>query len=76
MIEYMNKHYSSNYTFRYSTVDEYVKAVHSHNISWPTKYDDAMPLISDENKAWTGYFSSRANSKGYIRTLSSLHHAS
>lgn len=80
MINYMNKYFQSwkgnNYTYQYSTVDEYVKAVHSHDVDWPTKYDDAMPLISDENKAWTGFFSSRANAKGYIRRLSSYHHAS
>lgn len=76
MIEYMNKHFSDKYTFKYSTVEEYLDAVHSHNVSWPTKYDDLMPLTSDPDKTWSGFFTSRANAKGYIRRLSSQHHAS
>jgi hypothetical protein len=43
MINYMNKHYSDKYKFRYSTPSDYVDAIKKHNVKWPTKYDDMFP---------------------------------
>jgi hypothetical protein len=54
----------------------YVDAVNAENIEWPTKYDDMFPYADNENSFWTGYFSSRANNKEYIRRASQLAHAS
>lgn len=76
MIAYFNTHHSDKYFFRYSTPSEYVDAVSKHNISWPTKYDDMMPYSDAPLNFWTGYFTSRANDKGYIRTASQKLHAS
>ena len=43
---------------------------------WPTKYDDMFPYADKMDDYWTGYFTSRANSKIYIRNgQSSLHSA-
>jgi hypothetical protein len=76
MINYMNKHHSDKYIFRYSTPSDYVDAIKKHNVSWPTKYDDMFPYSDLPTQYWTGYFTSRANSKGYTRTGSSFMHAS
>jgi hypothetical protein len=54
----------------------YVDAVNALNIKWPTKYDDMFPYADNENSFWTGYFSSRANDKEYIRRISANTHAS
>ena len=45
----------------------YIDAVAAENITWPTKYDDIFPYADNEAAYWTGYFTSRANDKKYIR---------
>jgi hypothetical protein len=76
MIEYMNKHYSDQFNFFYSTPSNYIDAIAKLNISWPTKYDDMFPYSDTPDSYWTGYFSARANNKEYIRTASHNFHAS
>lgn len=76
MIEYMNANHGDKYHLRYSTPSDYVDAVAKHNVTWPTKYDDMFPYSDNPDAYWTGYFSSRANDKGYIRRASSNFHAS
>jgi hypothetical protein len=76
MIEYMNKYHSDKYTFKYSTPSEYVDELAKKNVAWPTKYDDMFPYASGDHDWWTGYFSSRANAKGYVRRASHNLHAS
>jgi hypothetical protein len=59
----------------YSTPSKYIDAISSGanaNIAWPTKYDDMFPYADDELSFWTGYFSSRANAKGYVRRGSAV----
>ena len=69
LIAHFNARYD-DFELIYSTPYEYTEAVHSEDIEWPTKYDDLFPY-SDENDAyWTGYFTSRANLKGYVREVS------
>jgi len=41
------------------------------DIAWPTKYDDMMPYSDNSQSYWTGYFTSRANSKEFNRRSSS-----
>jgi hypothetical protein len=60
----------------YSTPSEYLKQINALNETWPTKYDDMFPYASPEHTYWTGYFSSRANDKEYIRRASHNFHAS
>lgn len=76
LIEYMNRVHGDKYIFKYSTPSEYVKAVKSYDITWPTKYDDMFPYASGSTDVWTGYFTSRANAKGYVRRASSNLHSS
>lgn len=54
----------------------YIDAIAAENIEWPTKYDDLFPYADNEDSYWTGYFSSRANDKGYMRRASQTLHSS
>jgi hypothetical protein len=76
MISYMNENYGDKYIFKYSTPSDYVDAVAKHDVKWPTKYDDMFPYSDSPDSYWTGYFSSRANDKEYIRRASSNFHSS
>ncbi|KAL0047195.1 hypothetical protein WJX82_009185 [Trebouxia sp. C0006] len=51
----------------YSTPAEYVAVKHTYNHSWPLKTDDFFPYADCPVCYWTGYFTSRATSKGWIR---------
>jgi alpha-mannosidase len=75
MIEYMNLKYPEEYHFVYSTPSQYIDALAKHNVSWPTKYDDMFPYSDGSDAYWTGYFTSRANDKGYTRRGSHYYHA-
>jgi hypothetical protein len=76
MIEWMNENHGDKYIFKYSTPSDYIDAIAALDIAWPTKYDDMFPYADNENSYWTGYFTSRPNHKGYIRTASHKYHAS
>ena len=78
MIEYMNANHGDKYYFRYSTPSEYIDAVRKHDVTWPTKQGDMFPYSSTHggHDFWTGYFTSRANAKAYVRRTSSAMTAS
>lgn len=68
LIRYTNEHQDTlNVNLIYSTPSCYLKALHDANIDWPTKSDDYFPYASDPNCYWTGYFTSRPNSKRFER---------
>ncbi|XP_047949898.1 probable alpha-mannosidase At5g13980 isoform X2 [Salvia hispanica] len=54
----------------YSTPSIYTDVKHALDEPWPLKSDDFFPYADRENAYWTGYFTSRPTSKGYIRVLS------
>ena len=66
----------TNIELIYSTPSMYVDAINKKNISWTTRYDDLFPYADNENSFWTGYFSSRANDKKYMRDASHTLHSS
>jgi len=75
LIDYFNDHYD-NVTLIYSTPGTYLDAIKAQNLSYPTKTDDMFPYADRENEFWTGYFTSRANSKAQARDgQASLHAA-
>lgn len=78
MISYWNDNYmdETNIEFIYSTPQMYVDAIAAEEITWPTKYDDLFPYADNDAGYWTGYFTSRANDKKYIRDASHSLHAS
>jgi hypothetical protein len=69
LIKYYNEHIGkqNNIELIYSTPSMYVDAVNAENLEWTTKYDDMFPYANNDSSYWTGYFSSRANDKEYIR---------
>ena len=67
LIDYWNSKNIANITLKYSTPGEYIDALKSSNITWPTKYDDMFPYADKPQDYWTGYFTSRANQKSYVR---------
>ena len=75
MIEYMNKNYGDDYEFIYSTPSKYVDAVAAQNVTFPTRYDDMLPLVADSLDTWSGFFTSRALNKDKTRETSRLSHA-
>ncbi|KAL4856940.1 Alpha-mannosidase [Chlorella vulgaris] len=52
----------------YSTPEAYVRAKHAYKESWPLKQDDFFPYADFPHAFWTGYFTSRPASKGFIRS--------
>lgn len=57
-----------NATVIYSTVGKYLKRINDLNITtYETKTDDFFPYASDVSDYWTGYFTSRVNSKNLIK---------
>ena len=76
MIEWMNKNHGDKFNMFYSTPSQYIDALASQNATFPTKYDDMFPYADNPDAYWTGYFSSRANDKEYIRRASYNYDAS
>ena len=78
MIDYWNQNMleATNIELIYSTPSMYIDALASHNIEWPTKYDDMFPYADNDASYWTGYFSSRPNDKKYMRDASHTLHSS
>ena len=54
----------------------YADSVARQNITWPTKYDDIFPYADNSASFWTGFYSSRANDKAYMRKASQTLHSS
>ena len=68
LIRYWKKTWTKlNIDMKYSTMYDYVNAVKAEEITWPTKYDDMFPYADSEDQYWSGYFTSRANSKSQVR---------
>lgn len=69
LIHYVNK--DARIHAFYSTPQNYVAAKHSYNATWPLKTDDFFPYADSPHSYWTGYFTSRPTSKGFIRQATS-----
>lgn len=70
LIKYANEKYSDMEVF-YSTPGEYIKKViNTKRVKWDVNTDDFFPYADDQTSYWTGFFTSRANQKGYIRQAS------
>jgi len=74
LIHHLNGHpeYGKRYNAFYSTPEDYVAAKHSYGLEWPEKVEDDFFPYSDCNHCyWTGYFTTKAASKRYIRSATS-----
>lgn len=66
LIKYFNNIYP-NITLFYSTPSQYIDAIKNLDIVWPTNYADMFPYADNQYSYMTGFYSSRPNSKEYIR---------
>lgn len=78
LIHYYNENFGKIYNVELinSTPSMYIDAVFADDLTWSTKYDDMFPYANNDVSYWTGYFSSRANDKEYIRRAEHILHAS
>ena len=67
MIKYINDNYYYNTTIKYSTPGEYLDQIKALDLTWPTRYADMFPYADKADDYWTGYFTSRPNTKKFIR---------
>ncbi|XP_064609244.1 lysosomal alpha-mannosidase-like [Liolophura sinensis] len=70
IIKYVNQQQTLNNTkvnLLYSTPSCYLKQLNLANKTWTTKSDDFFPYAHRAHSFWTGYFTSRAALKGYVR---------
>ena len=70
LIKNMNEKYDDIEMF-YSTPNNYIDAIYELEEEWPTKYDDFIPHSDGPDAYWTGFYTSRANFKSYVRQASS-----
>lgn len=61
-IEYFNAR-NPNIKIIYSTPGMYLDAIKAQGVAYPIKTDDMFPYSDNTEDFWTGYFTSRANSK-------------
>lgn len=70
LVKYANERFSDLNVF-YSTPGEYSeKVMKTRGVKWDVNTDDFFPYADDQESYWTGFFTSRANQKGYIRQAS------
>lgn len=56
----------------YSTPSCYLKAVNEAGLKYSVKEDDFLPYATDYHAYWTGFYTSRPNSKRYERQGNNL----
>lgn len=56
----------------YSTPSCYLHALNQENMTWPEKTDDFFPYAHKKSAFWTGYYTSRASFKRYVRQSNNI----
>jgi len=64
---YFQQSNGSNINVLYSTPSCYLYHVNHLNQVWNSKFDDFFPYSEHPHSYWTGYYTSRAALKGYVR---------
>lgn len=62
----------SNINALYSTPSCYLYHLNQQNMTWPEKTDDFFPYAHKPNAFWTGYYTSRAAFKSYVRQSNNI----
>ncbi len=62
----------TNVNVFYSTPSCYLWSLYKANETWPIMSDDFLPYASREHTYWTGFYTSRASLKRYVRTSSNF----
>lgn len=68
LIKAFNEWYE-DFKLVYSTPSRYIQSLKTESVVWPVKQDDGFPYSDGPHAYWTGYFTSRATSKGFIWDL-------
>lgn len=77
LVHYVNQNTSSHkVNLLYSTPSIYSSYKLNQKTVWPKKTDDFFPYADGPHAMWSGYFTSRAALKGYVRDTSSVFQAS
>ena len=63
MISYINAHNKVNVKLLMSTPSQYVEAIKKENIVFSSYYNDMFPYSDEKDEFWSGFYSSRPNSK-------------
>lgn len=75
LMNYINANQGTyNALLFYSTPSKYAEAIKAANPTLPTKSDDFMPYADGSHSYWSGYFTSRATLKGFVRYSSHILH--
>jgi lysosomal alpha-mannosidase len=61
-----------NVDIKYSTINRYLKTVNKLQLDYETKKDDLFPYAPEDHDYWTGYFTSRTNSKLLVKETGRL----
>ncbi|XP_062516816.1 lysosomal alpha-mannosidase-like isoform X2 [Corticium candelabrum] len=69
LMAYVNNDSSFQATVRYGTLDDYTRAIHSLGLTWDVYEDDFFPYVSGPEAYWTGFYTSRPQLKGYVRSM-------
>lgn len=74
LIHYVNERQASGskVNLLYSTPSCYTWNVNQAGKTWTSKEDDFFPYAHRPNSFWTGYFTSRAALKGYVRQVNNF----
>jgi len=75
LIKYINEHNGLNIVLLQSTPEFYVKALKNENITWPTQYGDMISYSDAVNNYWSGYYSTRAGTKKFVKDTSARYHS-
>jgi len=68
LIEYVNSNATYNVTMVYSTLADYIDAVNAKNLSWSLEQPDFFTYVDSPHAWWSGYFTSRAYLKLFVRS--------
>ena len=76
VIDYINANPAFGVNIHYATLNEYMTAVRSLNMSWPMYTNDFFPYATDYHDSyWSGYFTSRPSQKRDTRRAQENLHA-
>lgn len=75
LIDYVNKHNTDNIVLLQSSPTIYLDTIRKKNITWATYYNDMFPYSEHQDEFWSGYYTTRPNTKKLVKDGSANLHA-
>jgi hypothetical protein len=75
MISYINTHNKHNVKVLMSTPSQYIEALKKENIVFSSYYNDMFPYSDEKDEFWSGFYTSRPNTKKMVKDGSAYLHA-